>query len=206
MKMSVRTMTQVALFSVLAIIGAQVRFPLLMIPFTLQFAVCLMTGILLGARKALLAQLVYLILGLAGLPVFAAGGGPAYILQPSFGYLVGMLLAAGLVGWLADHFDPDRSKLKFWQLLPINLAGKLVVDVLGVSYLYLIKNFYAGQNLTVWGALQAGMIPFMVSDGFFCIAAALAGPSLRRLTRTYFFRSIIQARVAEVKKESKGTS
>jgi biotin transport system substrate-specific component len=186
MKINIRTMTQVALFAVLAIIGAQIRIPFLMIPFTLQFAVCLLTGIILGARKAMLAQLVYILLGLAGLPVFAAGGGPAYILQPSFGYLAGMLLAAGLVGWLADRFDPGRNKLKFWQLLPVNVAGKLIVDLLGVSYLLLIKNFYAGQSLTVWGALQAGMFPFMISDGIYCVVAALIGPALRRATRLFF--------------------
>jgi biotin transport system substrate-specific component len=185
-KLNIRDMAQIALFAVLSIIGGKIAFPLLMIPITLQFPVCLLTGIVLGARKAMLAQLVYILLGLAGLPVFAAGGGPGYVLQPSFGYLPGMLLCAGLVGYLADRFDPARNNLKVWQIFPVNLAGMVIVYGLGVTYLYLIKQFYAGTGQSFLWAIQVGALPFLVTDSLFCFVTALAGPLLRQATRPFF--------------------
>jgi len=84
MKLSTRDMTLVSLFAVLSIIGAKVSLPILTIPFTFQFIISLLTGMVLGARRALLAQGLYLMMGLVGLPVFAKGGGLAYVLEPTF--------------------------------------------------------------------------------------------------------------------------
>jgi len=69
MKLSTRDMTLVSLFAVLSIIGAKVSLPILTIPFTFQFIISLLTGMVLGARRALLAQGLYLMMGLVGLPV-----------------------------------------------------------------------------------------------------------------------------------------
>lgn len=188
MKIGIRDMTLISLFTVLIIIGSKITFPVMMIPITLQLAISLLTGIVLGARRALLAHGLYLLIGLAGLPVFASGGGLAYVLQPSFGYLPGMLLAAGLTGWLTDRVDPGRDRLKFWHLIPINLAGLLVVYLCGVGFLYLIKNFYAGQSFTWLQAVKAGMIPFLIADGLKALLAAAVGPLLRRLASPYLRR------------------
>ncbi len=188
MKISIRDMTLISLFTVLTIIGGKIIIPTILIPVTLQLAACLLTGILLGARRAFLAQMLYLLIGLIGLPVFAAGGGLGYVLQPSFGYLPGMMLCATLVGWLSDRLDPDRSKLKIWQLVLINLAGQLVVYICGVSYLYLIKNFYVGQDQTFVWAIKVGMIPFLITDGLFSLLTAVIGVRLRRATRAYLVK------------------
>lgn len=185
MKIDIRDMTLISLFTVLIIISSKITLPVMLIPITLQLAVSLLTGIVLGPRRALLAHGLYLLIGLIGLPVFAAGGGLAYVLQPSFGYLPGMMLAAGLVGWLSDRLDPQRNHLKFWQLIPVNLAGLVVVYLCGVGYLYLIKNFYAAQSFTWLQAVKAGMIPFLVADGLKALLAAAIGPLLRRLSRPY---------------------
>jgi biotin transport system substrate-specific component len=185
MRIKTRDMTLIALFTVLAVIGGKIVIPVLAIPFTLQTAVCLVTGLLLGWRRALLAQGLYLVMGLLGLPVFAAGGGPAYVLQPSFGYLPGMLLAAGLVGYLADRLDPSRERARRWQLLLVHLAGLAIVYGCGVTYLYLIKTVYSGQPFTLLRALQVGMLPYLISDGTYAVLLALAGPGLRRATRSF---------------------
>jgi len=120
MKLSTRDMTLVSLFAVLSIIGAKVSLPILAIPFTFQFIISLLTGIVLGARRALLAQGLYLMMGLVGLPVFAKGGGLAYVLEPTFGYLIGMALGAGLVGLAVDRLDPQRTGLKPWTIVFIH--------------------------------------------------------------------------------------
>ena len=190
MKIKTRDMTLIALFAVLAIIGGKIRFPILMIPFTMQTAVCLLTGLLLGWRRAMLAQGLYLFMGLIGLPVFAVGGGPGYVLQPSFGYLPGMMLGAALIGFLVDRADPTRGAAKVHHLLTINLAGLAVVYLCGISYLFLLKNLYAPDSLTFIGALQIGLIPFLLTDGIYMVLTALVGPTLRRATRPFIREQI----------------
>lgn len=184
-KLSVRDMTLISLFAVLSIVGAKVSLPVLAIPFTFQFIISLLTGIVLGGRRAFIAQGLYLLMGLVGLPVFAKGGGLMYVLEPSFGYLIGMALCAGLVGMLVDRLDPQRKGLKLWQLVPVNFLALAVVYTLGVAWLYVIKNFYAGSSLTFVKAIQFGMLPFLVNDSLYCVVAALIGPRLRKIRSTW---------------------
>ena len=190
MKLSIRDMSLISMFAVLSIIGAKLSLPVLAIPFTFQFIVSLLTGIVLGGRRALLAQGLYLAMGLAGLPVFAKGGGIAYIFEPSFGYLIGMALAAGLVGLVVDRIDPDRRRLKSWQVMPVHFAALTLVYGLGVAYMLLVKNLYTGDGLTLVKALQFGILPFMVNDSIYCVVAALVGPRLRRLAPASFFKQV----------------
>ncbi|MDD2534039.1 MAG: biotin transporter BioY [Eubacteriales bacterium] len=185
MKISVRDMTLISLFTVLSIVGAKISLPVLAIPFTFQFIISLLTGIVLGGHRALLAQGLYLFMGLIGLPVFAKGGGIAYIFEPSFGYLIGMALGAGLVGFIADKLDPQRAGLKRWQLLPVNFLALAIVYSLGVTYLFVIKNFYTGSSLTLVKAFQFGMIPFLLNDSIYCVIAAMIGPRLRNVRSTW---------------------
>ncbi len=175
-----------AIFSGLAVIGGKLVIPVGRIPFTMQTAVCFLTGLLLGSRRALTAQGLYLFMGLAGLPVFAAGGGPAYILQPSFGYLPGMLLAAGLIGCLADRADPQRNGLKRLTALAINLAGLVVIYLCGVAYLYVLKNIVSGDTISFVRVLQIGLIPYLGTDALYALLTASAAPHLRRATRRFF--------------------
>src|ERR687893_2110175 len=94
----------VVAFSAFVALMAQVAIPLWPVPLTLQTLAVLLTGAALGSRRGTLALLVYLAEGAVGLPVFAGGAsGVAYMLGPTFGYLVGFVLAAGLVGWLAER-------------------------------------------------------------------------------------------------------
>lgn len=183
MKIKTIDMTLIALFAVLNIIAGKISLTILAVPFTMQSIVCLFAGLLLGARRAMLAQALYLLIGLIGLPVFAKGGGFAYIFEPSFGFLIGMLLAGGLVGWIADRFDPAHDKLKILQALTANLAAQLLIYMIGVAYLYMIINFYFSKSTTLIQAIQIGMIPYLIFDTMKSVLAAVIGPRLRRLTR-----------------------
>ena len=104
---STRDLVLIPLFAALFSIGAFIKIPIGLVPASLQTIFVLLAGMLLGARRGALAVLLYLLLGLIGLPVFTAGGGPGYILHPTFGYLLGMLPAAWLAGkfrrWLGGY-------------------------------------------------------------------------------------------------------
>jgi len=180
-----RDMTLIALFAVLMIIGGKISLTVAAVTFSLQSLVCLLAGLLLGVRRAMLSQIIYILLGLIGLPVFARGGGIGYIFEPTFGFIPGMLLAAGLIGLISDKIDPGRQKLKIWQAITINITGTVVIYAVGITYLYLIKNFYAGQAMTFVRAVQIGLIPYLIFDFLKCMLAGVTGPRLRRLTSQF---------------------
>ena len=113
----------IALFTALTAAGAFIRIPIPMVPFTLQFLFTTLAGLLLGAKRGALSVLCYLILGLIGLPIFSDGGGIFYVLQPTFGYLIGFLAGAFITGWIAHKTDA-RS---FLRLFAACFAGPVVV-------------------------------------------------------------------------------
>ena len=96
--MKTRELVLCALFVALITVGTFVRIPVGADVYTLQFLFTLLAGLLLGERLGALAVLVYIALGLLGVPVFASGGGPSYVLQPTFGYLIGFVVQAWLCG------------------------------------------------------------------------------------------------------------
>jgi biotin transport system substrate-specific component len=181
-------LTITAMFTVFAVIGGKIVIPVFVVPFTLQVAVCLLTGMVLGFRRAIIAQGLYFFMGMIGLPVFSAGGGPGYIFQPSFGYLPGMVLAAGLVGFLADRADPDRSSLRVLTALLIHFSGLVIIYCCGVGYLYILKTLLLNEQMTLVRALEVGLLPFLITDGIFATILAFLAPGLRQWSRPYFVR------------------
>lgn len=94
--------------------------------FTLQWFFVLMAGFLLGAKLASLSVIVYLCIGLVGVPVFAAGGGPTYILRPGFGFLLGFVLAAFLIGAITESLKRPmrlhsffRQRSDLWHIIQL---------------------------------------------------------------------------------------
>jgi len=165
--MKTRDMVLVALFAALTAIGAYLRIPTATVPFTLQILFVMYAGVLLGAKLGFLSQLVYVVMGLIGLPVFAGGmGGLSYIFKPSFGYLIGFMLCAYVVGKLTENIDDVESVKGFIRIFMTIIAGIAVVYIVGVPYMYFIINKFAevGKNITFSTAIKWGFTPFIVFD------------------------------------------
>ena len=167
------------LFAALTAIGAFIKIPLPFVPLTLQVFFCLLAGILLGARLGVLSQIVYIAVGLAGLPVFTMGGGPSYVLNPTFGYLAGLIVCAFVIGRLSERL----TKLSITKLFLINLLGVGIIYALGVPYLYLIKNLYLGTDTSLTKVLYGGFLMTLPGDIIKSYIAALAGKALIPLLR-----------------------
>lgn len=175
--MKLRNLIDTALFAALTAVGALIRIPLGVSSITLQFLFTAMAGILLGAKYGALSQLVYVALGLVGLPLFTLGGGFGYILQPTFGFLLGLIPAAWLIGKLAEkHSAP-------WRLSLDCAAGLAVLYAVGVPYMTLILNAYMGKGMTVRAILWAGMLPFLPGDALKIAVTAFLCPVLKRRLR-----------------------
>lgn len=98
------------MFAVLITVGAYIKVPVPVVPFTLQLLFTTLAGLLLGSRLGATSVVLYIVMGLAGLPVFATGGGLGYVLEPSFGYLVGFAAAAWVTGRIAEKKQPVSLK------------------------------------------------------------------------------------------------
>ncbi len=156
----------VVVFSAFVALTAQVSLPLLPVPLTLQTLGVLFTGAVLGSKRGTLALLLYVAEGAIGLPVFAGGlSGIGVLIGPTGGYLVGFIVAAGVVGLLAER-GWDR------RLIGAALAmvvGNLVIYAFGVAWLTVVL----GDLRT---ALVQGMLIFIIGDLIKIVIAALALP------------------------------
>jgi biotin transport system substrate-specific component len=169
----------VALFAALSAVGAFIRVPLPYVPITLQVFFCVLAAMLLGTRLAVLSQIVYILIGLSGIPVFTMGGGPAYVLQPTFGYLLGMVLCTFIIGKLNEHLKEP----KIIKLFLINIAGVMAMYLVGVPYLYVLKNIYMGSQTSAWKILYSGFLATIPGDILKCYLAALVGTRLKKDNR-----------------------
>ena len=172
--MKARTLAYTALFAALTAVGAFIRIPLGVSSITLQFLFTAMAGIMLGAKYGALSQLVYVALGLVGLPIFTAGGSLGYVLQPTFGFLLGLIPAAWLIGRLS------QKRTVSWKLALICAAGLTVLYMVGLPYMALILNVYMGKGMDTSAILWAGMLPFLPGDVLKIIVISVLCPVLRR--------------------------
>lgn len=126
------------------------------VPASLQLIFCCFAGIMLGARLGMLSQLIYMIIGLIGIPVFSKPiAGPQYILQPTFGYIIGFIVAAYVIGFIRERYN---------KIFTAVFCGIIINYIIGVSYMYLIINLYIGKPMSLQGALLVGFVPFIVKD------------------------------------------
>ena len=156
--MKTRSLILTALFAALTAVGAIWKIPFPLSAITLQFFFPAMAGTLLGKKYGALSQAVYVLLGLVGVPIFALGGGFSYIFQPTFGFLLGLIPSAWVIGSLA------RRPLTFWRSVTAMLAGLAVLYAIGVPYMALIANAYLGKGLTFWQVLKNGMLIYLPGD------------------------------------------
>src|SRR4051812_47816568 len=118
------------------------------VPITLQTLGVMLAGAILGARNGTLAVTVYVVLGLAGLPVFSGGtGGIGVLFGPSGGFLLGFILGAFVVGWFTERLLP---RYPFWPALGATALGGIVaVYAIGVPWMA----FWYGWPTTVLGSI-----------------------------------------------------
>jgi biotin transport system substrate-specific component len=167
--LKIKNLILVALFAALTAIGAFIKIPMPIAPITLQTLVSILAGMLLGPWLGALSQIVYVAVGLIGVPVFAGGGGIGYILQPSFGYLIGLVAGAFICGMVANRI----KKLKFYWALAASAAGMLAVYLIGVPYLYMIQNLYQSKGISFTNVLYYGLVLFIPGDILKCIVASI---------------------------------
>lgn len=149
---------------------AEIRLPVTPVPVTLQPLAVFLLGAALGSGRGALAMLLYLLEGVAGLPFFAGGAaGPAHLVGPTGGYLLGFVPAAFVIGAGAER-GWDRSP---WRTFLAMGAGSIVLFACGLAQLAL----FVGRERVI----AAGLAPFVVGDLLKMAAAAGLLPALWKL-------------------------
>lgn len=170
----IKSMILCAMFVALIAAGAFIKVPIPVVPFTLQYLFTMLAGLLLGANRGFLTVCIYIILGLAGMPIFASGGGIGYVFQPSFGYIIGFAVGAFVTGAIANSVPNPGYK----RLLAANFAGLFIVYLFGMVYYYLMSNFYLNSPIGLWPLFLYCFILAVPGDIFLCIVGAVLGKRL----------------------------
>ena len=172
--MKTRNLLLCALFAALTAVGAFIKIPFAVSAITLQFFFTALAGLLLGAEYGALSQLLYIALGLLGLPVFTLGGGIGYVLYPTFGFLLALIPAAYVVGRVNGASRSGK------RIALACFAGLAVLYAVGLPYMALILNVYQGRSMGVWALALAGMLPYLPGDCVKIAACAYLAPKILR--------------------------
>lgn len=156
--MKTKHLVFVALFAALIAVGAQIRVPVGPVPFTLQMPMVLLTALVLGSKLGALSTLVYMLVGLIGVPVFAGSGGIGALLSPSFGFVLGFIPAAYVAGIGVREGQPVHQSLINTYL------ALLTTFIFGVAYFIFIMNIVIGTPVGVLEALMVTVVPFVIKD------------------------------------------
>lgn len=162
-------MTKMALMVAMNCVSAYIIIPLpfSLSPIALQTLIVNLTGYVLNAKQAFMTMLVYLLVGLAGVPVFTGGSaGPGKLFGPTGGYIIGFLVTAVFLA----YFRGEKYSFKRYALLGC-VIGIPLIYVFGVVQLKLITGMGWDK------AIMTGALPFIPLDIVKCLAAAvIAGP------------------------------
>ncbi len=167
------------LFAALMVAGAFIKIPFPMVPLTFQTVIAVIAGLLLGWRKGMIAMGVYAVMGLIGIPVFSSEpfGGFAYVMKPSFGYILGFIASAGVAG-IAYNSTP-----KLWQKILLALGAFLADYIVGIAYFIAVWELSSYGGL--WYAVVSYNLVYMPKDVVLCVLAAFLAyavtPAIRRM-------------------------
>lgn len=154
--------------------GALIRVPIAPVPITLQNFFVILSGILLGAKAGACSQVIYILIGLIGLPVFSGGGGISYLMKPTFGYLLGFICASAVAGYVMDS-RPYNARTIFLA----SVLGMSAIYLVGVPYLALYFFTVVQKSDAIGIAVKTGMLVFLPSDIVKCVVLSIVLPKLK---------------------------
>lgn len=133
-----------AMFSALIAVGAFIQIPIPFLSFSLQTLFLALAVVLLRPKWAVTSVVIYIVIGLLGFPIFSRGGGIGYILQPSFGFLIGFVVWA----WASSAIIGRLRHRTLWRVFGAEVVGVLLMYAVALPYYDLIMRFYEAAPMT----------------------------------------------------------
>jgi biotin transport system substrate-specific component len=167
---NIRGMVYASMFGAATAAGAYIIIPVPPVPVTMQTLFLSLAGVLIGARLAAMSQIIYVIIGAMGLPVFAGGkAGLGILIGPTGGYLLGFVAGAYVIGKLAE-LRPSAGMMWFVSSMA---AGTFVIYLFGAAQLSVVA------QLSLSKAAAVGVLPFIPGDAVKILLAAFVCRKLR---------------------------
>lgn len=165
MKLTVKDMILCALFAALMAMVSYITMPNVTgVPFSLQPFIAMLAGAIIGSKRGAISMMVYTVMGVVGLPVFAGGtGGIGKVASPTFGYILGFIACAYVVGLIIETFNKN-TKMKIAGFVIAPFIGLAVDYIIGVPYLFFILKASMGEAMTPAVALSYGFYPYIILD------------------------------------------
>lgn len=176
---NVRMLVLCALFTALIAVGAFIRVPMPVCPFTLQVLFVILAGMLLGPKYGAVSAALYLVAGLIGLPIFTKGGGIWYVMEPTFGFIIGFVVGALATGLLVQKC----TRLTFWKLFGAGLIGLVALYPIGLVYYYFAARIFVHNPIGVWALLLNCCLMTLPGDILSCALCALLSKRLLPILR-----------------------
>lgn len=176
-KSNIYYLTISALFTALIAVGAFIKVPMSLLPFTMQTFFTMLACFLLPKNYSSLSAGLYLILGLIGLPIFTSGGGLGYVLTPGFGYLIGFIVANYFSGLLLEKCE----SLKSTDYFVAGITNIALVYLCGLLYWYMLADVFTANKIGVWPLLMNGFLLTLPGDLVKLAVAVLVASRLKRL-------------------------
>lgn len=162
--MTTSRLVRISLFTSLTAIGAFISIPTGPIYITLQSFFVLLSGIILGPVDGAISQILYVLLGLIGLPIFSGfTGGPQAIFMPSFGFILGFIFSSYTSGILVRKNIQSINSLRF-NISFAAICGTIIIYIFGLPYMYYILNLINNQNLSFVSIMNLGFFIFIPGD------------------------------------------
>lgn len=163
MKLTTKDIVLCGMFAAITAVASQIAIPVHPVPFTMQIFAVYFSGIILGSKRGFIAQVIYILLGAAGAPVFANfRGGFQVIAGPIGGYIIAFPIMAFIVG----YFIKNKNRVGLF----IGLILALVLCyILGTIQLSIVT------KLPITKAIQVGVIPFVIVDLIKIVVAYIIG-------------------------------
>ena len=185
--MKIRDLALMALFIVLIIIGTFTTIPLPLCPINLQPFFVVLAGLMLGGKKGAFSVLGFVLLGLTGVPVFTHGGGISYVLQPTFGFMLGYIFAALIIGGISSSGKPTVRRYTM-----AGLCGLAAVYGVGLVYYWCISRYYLQSDIGVWTMLVSCFFVPLPKDIVMCIPAAVLAKRLLPIIRSTEYKNQVK--------------
>jgi biotin transport system substrate-specific component len=191
MKFYIRFSTQdisySVLFAALTAVGSLVTIPLPLIPITLQTFFVYLSGVILGSKRGAFSQILYVLIGIIGVPVFSGfKSGISTFFGPTGGYLIGFIVGSYIIGKIIEYlrFNGFKSKKHYQFSVVVSLiVGTLIIYLFGVLQLSFILGGF--QTFDISNAVKFGVIPFLLGDAIkiICVSLIILNKNIILLTQ-----------------------
>lgn len=176
---STKDLVSIALAIALIAVGAFIRIMSPYgVPFTLQPLMVMLCSLILRRYRATVAVLLYLLIGLLGIPIFALGGGPAYVFQPSFAYLLAFIPMSLVISFTKSHLPGPQ-----WVRIAVAcLLGELVLYGLALPYVGFLMRWVLHKDYSLTRLIQVFCLLYLPTDLVQGVLAGILALRLRRLS------------------------